>query len=203
MIHEPMTLLTDILLSGWAFFLGGKLLSRAFNIFRRYWGLGLIATGCAALLGGIWHGFSPAWEACAVDTVWKFVLLLIGTADALFGLGAVDGATQGLLRRWLRGLVMAKGCMFLVLLIWFDGFWLAVADYVPTLLLILSLQVRELPRSLAARWMVAGVVSALVAAAVQASGLSLHQWFNHNDIYHLIQGFALYAFFLSVRLNDA
>ena len=44
-------------------------------------------------------------------------------------------------------------------------------------------------------WLIAGVLVSLVAGLVQARRLALHRQFNHNDLYHVIQMVALYAFF--------
>ena len=50
------------------------------------------------------------------------------------------------------------------------------------------------------RWIVAGVAVSIVAAAVQASGVDLHQHFNHNDVYHLVQLGALLLYYRGVRV---
>ena len=44
-------------------------------------------------------------------------------------------------------------------------------------------------------WLITGVLVSLVAAIVQARRLALHRHFNHNDLYHVIQMAALYAFY--------
>jgi hypothetical protein len=44
-------------------------------------------------------------------------------------------------------------------------------------------------------WLIAGVLVSLVAAIVQARRLAPHRHFNHNDLYHVIQMAALYAFY--------
>jgi hypothetical protein len=50
----------------------------------------------------------------------------------------------------------------------------------------------------------AGVAVSLVAALVQASGFALHQHFNHNDLYHVIQVGAMLLFYRGARgLKDA
>jgi len=49
-------------------------------------------------------------------------------------------------------------------------------------------------------WMLAAAVVSALAAAVQASGFSLHQHFNHNDLYHVIQIAALWLFYRGARL---
>ena len=44
-------------------------------------------------------------------------------------------------------------------------------------------------------WLIVGVLVSLVAGIVQARRLALHRHFNHNDLYHVIQMAALYAFY--------
>jgi uncharacterized membrane protein len=44
-------------------------------------------------------------------------------------------------------------------------------------------------------WLIVGVLLSLVAGIVQARRLALHRQFNHNDLYHVIQMGALYAFY--------
>ena len=45
----------------------------------------------------------------------------------------------------------------------------------------------------------AGIISTFAAAGVQQTGLAMHPiYFNHNALYHLIQGLALFMVFWSV-----
>jgi len=199
MLHEPMTFVTDILLAAWAAGLGGRLFGQDRHPERRLWAAGLVCTAAAALLGGVWHGFSPSWGEAAVTVIWRLVLLLIGAADTLFGLAVVRYALGDPWRRRLAGGLLVKAGAYLLLIVVYDGFWLAVLDYVPTLLLILGLEFVRLS-SAEARWLCAGVVLALIAAGVQVGGLDLHPRFNHNDLYHLLQGGALYLFYRGGRL---
>ena len=53
------------------------------------------------------------------------------------------------------------------------------------------------PRSPA---IVAGVVLSIAAGLVQASGLDPHPHFNHNDLYHVLQGVAIVAYYRGVRM---
>jgi len=194
LIHEPMTLVTDLLLSGWALLLGLRLLSSSTSWPRWGWGLGLMATAAAALLGGVWHGFSPGWGDVTSDLIWRCVLLLIGVADVLICFGVISQSVHGRWQRRLFFLAGFKGGVFLLLLAWSDGFWVAVVDYLPTLFLILVLQVRRLRSEVSSRWLTGGALVALAAAGVQASDVSL-LILNHNDLYHLVQGGALYGFY--------
>jgi hypothetical protein len=43
--------------------------------------------------------------------------------------------------------------------------------------------------------MIAGVLVSFVAGLVQAFRVSPNRWFNHNDLYHVIEIVALYLFY--------
>jgi len=49
------------------------------------------------------------------------------------------------------------------------------------------------------RWMLAGVGLSIAAAVVQQMHWGFSPRFNHNDVYHLIQAFALIAFYRAGR----
>jgi hypothetical protein len=57
------------------------------------------------------------------------------------------------------------------------------------------------------RWnaaLLAGVAVSVAAGLVQASRFALHEHFNHNDLYHVIQIAAMALFYRgALRLNDA
>jgi hypothetical protein len=47
--------------------------------------------------------------------------------------------------------------------------------------------------------MLAGVAVSVLAGLVQASGFALHAHFNHNDLYHVIQTAAMFAFYTGLK----
>ncbi len=53
------------------------------------------------------------------------------------------------------------------------------------------------------RWLKGGVLVTVIGVLIQQSGRSLHQHFNHNDIYHLVQMVGIYCFYRGVAcLHD-
>jgi hypothetical protein len=44
-------------------------------------------------------------------------------------------------------------------------------------------------------WLIGAVLVSLAAGLVQGMRLAPHRWFNHNDLYHVIQMVALYLFY--------
>lgn len=200
MVYEPLTLLTDVLLAAWALFLGLQLRRGADYCARLLWSWALIMTAVTALAGGLWHGYSPYWSPSLVTAWWRGVMVIVAVADVLFGWAIIGHSLKGPWRKKLNTLVALKLGIYLLLLWWVDGFWLAVADYLPTLLLILALQVSRLRHEREAQWLTMGVLTAFVAAGVQVAEVRIHTHFNHNDLYHLIQGLALYFLYRGGRL---
>jgi hypothetical protein len=49
---------------------------------------------------------------------------------------------------------------------------------------------------------VSGILVSFVASLIQQSGFALHQHFNHNDIFHVIQLLALWLLYRGGRLLD-
>ena len=44
-------------------------------------------------------------------------------------------------------------------------------------------------------WMLAGIALSVVGAVVQQLGWDVSSYFNHNDLYHVIQAAGLYGFY--------
>jgi uncharacterized membrane protein len=58
-------------------------------------------------------------------------------------------------------------------------------------------------RKVGHRWLKWGLTISLAGVLIQMSGWSLHEHFNHNDIYHVVQTFGLYCFYRSAMfLHD-
>ena len=98
-------------------------------------------------------------------------------------------------RSWLV-IAGMKFLIYLCLVMTRDDFLLVIADYGSVMLAILVIALIQTFRGTRpeAPWMAAGVGVSLIAAGIQASGFSLHEHFNHNDLFHLIQIPALYLF---------
>ena len=56
------------------------------------------------------------------------------------------------------------------------------------------------PDGLPKEWIIGGVLVSFGAAGIQQSGIALHQHFNHNDIYHVVQMAGVYLLYRGARL---
>ena len=176
-IHEPMTLATDYLLGCVAVTLGA-LLWRANN---RSWALAFFFTALASFLGGSFHGFQVEW-------LWKPTVYAVGLASFFL----LAGTHTRLIR-----FAAVKFILYAVWMFTHDEFVYVIADYGLTLLIVgcffLARWVRS--RSPEAPWIMASIGVSVAAAVIQQSGFALHQHFNHNDLYHVVQIVALWLLY--------
>jgi hypothetical protein len=191
-ITEPMTLITDYLLAGLVFFFGLRLLAcwrrtRQQSVY--WWAVGFHASAAAALAGGTYHGFLPHLMGLPAFLLWKFTVFAVGLAALFLFSGAVLATLSGTPRRWLLILAGAKFLLYSAVMTFHDDFRFVIYDYAPALLgiFLLAIHASLARRERFAPWLIGGVIVSFAAAGIQASGLALHEHFNHNDLYHVIQ----------------
>ena len=116
------------------------------------------------------------------------------------------GAELTLSPEYVRWMVVAAGTQFLmfaaVIVFARQDFWLGIADNLPAILFLLA--------AIASKWRnganddlslaLAGLGLVLIAAALQYLQFGIHPtYLNHNALYHVLQGLALFLFFLGIR----
>jgi hypothetical protein len=178
-IQEPMTVLTDYLLGGVSAY-AALALVRNPQTSRRLWALAFAALAAAAFLGGTWHGFLHS------DLLWKATTLSAGVASFGMVAGSSYAAFQGATRNAILTVALAKLMVYSAWMLGHDAFIYVVIDTGIAFLIVAAIHLWK--------WngpILAGVAVSIAGAAVQASGFRLHEHFNHNDLYHVIQIAAL------------
>jgi hypothetical protein len=137
----------------------------------RFWALAFFALGLGALLGGTWHGF---WQS---DLLWKATTL-----------------STGKLRAGLMAFAVVKLFAYAAWMLQHDDFIWVVTDTASALLVVAILHAWRFNG-----WILLGVAVSILAGLAQASGFALHQRFNHNDLYHVLQIAAMFLFYRGVR----
>jgi hypothetical protein len=161
---------------------------------RTTWLVALGAFALAAALGAIAHGFALSVEARQL--LWQPLYLSLGVAVALFvvaAVGAAWGAAVG--RRALPFLLAAAGVFYLLTRVTHGDFLVFVVYEAAGILFALGVHARLAIGGWAGAGLVAaGLAVSLAAGAAQAvDTISLHLvWtFDHNGVYHLLQGAGL------------
>jgi hypothetical protein len=198
-ITEPVTLLTDYLLGTLALWLAFQLLQTggaARSLARTLWAAAFFGLATASFAGGTYHGFTEPLGGAGRTLTWKLTLVSIGVVSLTLTCGATLAAFEGFVRRAVVAFAVGKFVVYLVWISAHDEFVYAIADYVPAMLYVLVLQARAWrQQGPSGPWIVAGVLVSFFAAAIQQSGFTLHEHFNHNDLYHLIQMLGVYLLY--------
>ena len=199
-VTEPMTVATNAVLAALAFVFAVRLAFRSAGEGSAAGGFlaaAFLATGLAALIGAIAHGTDPAGGAARRASFWRGALYTTGFIGAASVASVAFFAARGSTRMVILAFAVIKLVVFVVRVARHPEFRVAAADYGGALAIVLVgaayMAVRRRTPGMA--WLIAGVLVSLVAGVVQARRLTLHRHFNHNDLYHVIQMAALYAFY--------
>jgi hypothetical protein len=157
----------------------------------------------AAVAGGTVHGFFLDESSHGYSILWPFTLIVIGVT-ALFGvqIGSALQFCPPITTYINRGAVAIFLAYCAVVLFFRSDFRVAILDYVPALVFLgvtflLAYRRRNQPRLLIG---FIGVCTMLLAAAAQQAKIGIHPvYFDHNALYHVLQGIALFMVFLAAR----
>jgi hypothetical protein len=199
-VTEPTTVATNVVLAVLAFVFAVRLAhqSAAEGSGAVGWlAAAMLATGSAALVGALAHGTDPTGDAALRERFWRGALYATGVIGAASVASVAFFAARGSTRAAILAFAGIKLVAFIVRVARRPEFSVAAADYGGALAILLVgaafMAVRYRTPGMA--WLIAGVLVSLAAGIVQARRLALHRHFNHNDLYHVIQMAALYAFY--------
>ena len=198
-------MITDYLLGVWTLYLAVKLTREGIRLGQRsilIWGASFAATGLAALIGGTSHGFALYFGEVTKTVIWASTLYITGFISLFFLSAVIIATIKNPLQKWLIVGTVLKFVLFAVWIYSHREFKYVILDYVPAMVGVLILQVygKYSRGDRSAPWIISGILISLGAAGIQQSGLTLHEHFNHNDLYHVIQMGAVYLLYKGGRL---
>jgi hypothetical protein len=169
---------------------------------RTTWLAVLGAFGLAAALGAIAHGVPMS--TATLNLVWQPLYLSLGVAVALFVVAAVGAAWGDDASRRARPYLLASaGAFYLLTRITHGDFLVFVVYEAAGILFALGVHARlAWGGRVGAGWVAAGLVVSLAAGAAQAVdtlSVQLVWTFDHNGVYHLLQGAGLAVLLAGLR----
>lgn len=199
-LSEPTTAITDLILALLALGFSLQLFPLARRLRQesiRNWGFAFGALSVGALCGAVSHGFAPNLSEGAYAAIWRITLYSIGVASYFMVAGTARAALRHRIGSWMIGVAALKLAGYLYWSTVRPEFSVAVYDYVPNMIvvLVMGVMLRRRRRDPAGLSLATGVVVSFLAAGIQQSGLALAEYFNHNDLYHVVQMFALVLFY--------
>jgi hypothetical protein len=208
-IHEPATSLTDLALGLVAAMLallligpGGQAAGRRRAI-RQAGATLLGATSAASLAGAALHGVATPGSRPR-EALWRLSLASIGIASLAGWWLAAALAMRGVPARVVRAVSGAIHLAYLGLVVRASlPFRAAVAIYLPSaaaVLVALGLRLRDPSERRASAIGIASLGLTIIAATIQVRRIAIHpRWFDHNALYHVVQGFSVALLYAAIR----
>ena len=204
-----MTLATDYMLGTVSEICAILLIKRNTSIRQRsmqWWAFALIAAAIGSYVGGTYHGFQHAIDPGVAALLWKMTTISMGVASFFLLTSAITAGFTAPDRRWLIGAAGLKLAIYVVWMLGHDEFKYVIYDYGSTLAMLLLLVAFKKTHGVDGHraYIASGIAVSIAAAAVQQSGVRLHQHFNHNDFMHVIQMGGVWLLYKGgARLRDA
>ena len=204
-VAEPAVTLTDFALALKCLVLTALIATRATSDeTRRKWIVVFFGSLTAApLLGGIVHGFITDKHSLAHAIFWNATLIAIGvTALAtwmIVSLLSLRGRGQCILQRAAIVIFALYTASIIGLN---NSFYIAVVHYLPPALIFTAVVANLYRKSRTTRRLAAltGLLMTFAAALVQQLKVAVHpEYFDHNALYHLIQGVAVLLIFVWMK----
>ncbi len=202
-ITEPMTMLTDYLLTIFSFIFTYLILANGYDSAQLYWAISLAITGIGAFGGGTSHGFVEYLSKKQNSILWKISVISIGFASFFMTIASVVSSLT-----WEYNYVL-----FIIFLLTtlFYSYWIAfvkdefiyvILFYVPLMLIVLILQIVRMVTLGLGLSIVLGVIVSFIAAAIQVLLRGkMPKYFNHNDLFHVVQLIGLYLFYIGAEYS--
>lgn len=206
-ITEPMTMITDYLIA-LELMIFIVLLNPSFsNLFSNLPKLAFtflfLSTAIGAIAGGTSHGFTEYLGADRHKLTWLVTVQSIALGTTFFELAIIAEYFSSTSRIILAILVVAQLVIYEIWILSKEEikFFYVIVNYGGTMIIgLIYLVFRYFQENeQSAQLLIVGIVIAFIAAGIQQSGFKLHQHFNHNDIYHIVQMIALYFFYLAAK----
>jgi hypothetical protein len=208
-IHDPDVVFTDLGLAILGGYLGWRLWTAAGrSAMARQGAVILWALASAAFWGAVFHAFFPLGTRTSSGFLaWvPVVLSIVAVAGALLDLGLRVSVPRLPPRgRWAIVALYALAFASVTLLV-DSSYGVIVRFYAPVLVLFLIAATVHAARTRSPGWTQIAVSFAisLLAAALQQARVALHpEYFDHNAVYHVLQGVALVLMYRGFRAVPA
>ncbi|MFQ6612865.1 MAG: hypothetical protein ACE5D2_07155 [Fidelibacterota bacterium] len=191
-IYEPMTVFTDLLIMVCGIWFALELREyyqvRLMNV-HWHFSNAMWFVALAGLLGAVYHGLGPYFPEGIRSLIWKLTLVTIGFTSFALVMATfyhIFSFNMVQILRWVLTLLIIG---YLAVIYRNESFTNAILFYGTAMVFILFVMLysRFILHRAGTGLIVIGILVAFTGAAVQISRISLHKYFNYNDLYHLIQ----------------
>ena len=197
LLYEPTTAITDYILFILGVFFGWSTFAIQDSQFHQLWGTAFFSGGISGLLGGTSHGFGPRLEGIYQTIIWRATLIFVATTGLLL---AMSSALIFVTGKGENALYITAGVLLIIYynrIRTHDSFRSAVTFYLPLMgISLVGFIVAFFNYGMTGGLSISiGLAVSLAASWVQMMKISLHENFNHNDLFHVIQMLGMFLMY--------
>lgn len=206
-ILEPWTFLTDLAIALISFYFSFKIKRDPQSLYsksyRLWWGT-FLCIGLSALQGALFHGFAHVlptliYKSLRLGTLWSLIATSIFISLSLLNFCCNQKSKYFQIFQFL---IYAKAFLFFSISLYHSKFIVAISDYGTTFVIALIIFSFNFKKS-GSSGMILGIIVSIIAALIQVFKIAPSSSFNHNDLYHVVQLFGLYLFYINApKLRD-
>lgn len=183
-VYEPITVLTDLIIAVLCFLFWKRILpaTPTNNAWRKFF----FFFGWSTFVGAFPHALFPVHEGISYKSIWLSMQLLNGLAVFYAQSASSTSVLSSSPKAELyRKLILVQLLLFLVAVIVFQNFLVVVIDNALGLIPVMVFHFRKRKVSPGAATIGTGIAISFLTAIVHGAKISLHAYFNYNDLAHV------------------
>jgi hypothetical protein len=200
-IHEPVTALTDyiIFITAVSFYFGLKRFANGNTVIKN-WGLFFGLLGLSTFFGGTSHAFFEIHAGVGYKTFWLSMQVINGFAIYFAQQATVMSVVENptYINKW-RISYNVQLIVFIIAALYFQNYLVTIIDNALGLIPIMILHFMDKKNNKASALIAYGLAISFITAIVHGAKLSVHAYFNYNDIAHVFIMLSLITMYKGVK----
>lgn len=195
-IHEPVAVFTDIIISVLCivFICGLKQKTETVTAWKRFF----LFIGLGTFAGGISHAFFAVHSGFAYKSFWLTMQFFNGLSVYAAQQATLNSILNGSPKiKLMRTVILVQLLLFCILVPILQNFLLVVIDCALGLIPVMIFHLRS--KNEKDKLIGYGIMVSFLTGIVHGTKLSLHQYFNHNDIAHILIMVSLYLMYIGAK----
>ena len=200
-ILEPVTVLTDVLLSIFCIYFYNKLNFQGNKpLLGKYWRLFFLFIGLATFIGAISHGLK-SYFSLEIHSLSRMIMCISSIPASYYLLKATIELSDKNKTKYSKISLIAM-CVLTIFTMLINNFILIVINAVVVISITLIIHYRTYKKGyIGSGYIVAGFAFSLSSVIVHLGKLSINDWVTFRDISHIIMNIGLYIIFTGVLLK--
>ncbi|MDQ3046888.1 MAG: hypothetical protein M3R27_05015 [Bacteroidota bacterium] len=201
-IHEPMTAFTDLIITFFGLLFFYRLRKASSDITTRSWSIFFLLIGISTFFGACAHGFFAVHDGWEYKSVW-LPMQIINAVSLYYAQQATlhSVLNHSPSRNIWKWSYIIQLLIYIVCLMIFQKYIVTIIENAITLIPIMILHYRTKEKVAGSRMIANGITVSFITAVIHGTKLSLHAYFNFNDLAHVFIFITLWMMYSGAKKN--